>query len=147
MKINGGYQRYRGTPRELRSGYGYTRDGLWCVRVRVRYGKIPPAVYPCSTLLTSRTGNSWARRSHSSFDSLNWASRAPRERLCCSITVRSFKASRNRRAHSSMDAVLFQQVEMSWPMRSGLILAALHCSSRSARILGLLKMRFARLCI
>ena len=53
MKINGRYQRYRGTPRELRSGYGYTRDGLRCVQVRVRYGKIPPAVYPCSTLLSA----------------------------------------------------------------------------------------------
>ena len=50
MKINSGYQRYRITPRELRSGYGYTRDGLRCVRARVRYGKIPPAVNPCSTL-------------------------------------------------------------------------------------------------
>ena len=95
--------------------------------------------------LTSRTGNSWARRSHSSFDSLNPASRVPRERLCCSITVRSFKASHNRRAHSRMDAVLFQRVETSRTMRSGLILPALHCSSRFAWILGLLKMRFARL--
>ena len=50
MKINGGYQRYHRTPRELRSGYGYTRDGLRCVRGRVQYGKIPPAVYLCSTL-------------------------------------------------------------------------------------------------
>ena len=47
MKINRGFHI---TPRELRFGYGYTRDGLRCVWVRVRYGKIPPAVYPCSTL-------------------------------------------------------------------------------------------------
>ena len=53
MKINHKYQRYCGfriIPRELQFGYGYTCDGLRCVRVRVRYGKIPPAVYPCSTL-------------------------------------------------------------------------------------------------
>ena len=50
MKINSGYQRYRIIPRELQFGYGYTCDGLRCVRVWVRYGKIPPAVYPCSTL-------------------------------------------------------------------------------------------------
>ena len=47
MKINRGF---RITPRELRFRYGYTCDRLRCVRVRVRYGKIPPAVYPCSTL-------------------------------------------------------------------------------------------------
>ena len=55
MKINSGYQRYRIIPHELRFGYGYTRDGLRCVRVWVRYGKIPPAVYPCSTLPPVRT--------------------------------------------------------------------------------------------
>ena len=55
MKIPHGYQRYHGfciTLCELRFGYGYTRDGLRCVQVRVGYGKIPPTVYPCSTLLT-----------------------------------------------------------------------------------------------
>ena len=54
MKINHGYQRYRGfhiIPHELWFGYGYTHDGLQCVRVQVQYGKIPPAVYPCSTLV------------------------------------------------------------------------------------------------
>ena len=51
MKIPHGF---RITLCELWFGYGYTRDGLRCVRVQVRYGKIPPAVYPCSTLHVRR---------------------------------------------------------------------------------------------
>ena len=56
MKINSGYQRYRIIPSALRFGYRYTRDGLRCVRVWVRFGKIPPAVYPCSTLSETNYG-------------------------------------------------------------------------------------------
>ena len=64
MKINCEYQRYCGfriIPRELQFGYGYTCDGLRCVRVCVRYGKIPPVVYPCSTLVVGH-GHGWGRR-------------------------------------------------------------------------------------
>ena len=64
MKINRGFHI---TLRELRFGYGYTRDGLRCVRVQVRYGKIPPAVYPCSTLdylsLVDKTASHSAHKS------------------------------------------------------------------------------------
>ena len=58
MKINHRYQKYRRfhiIPHELQFGYGYTHDWLQCVRVRVWYGKIPSAVYPCSTLLVKGT--------------------------------------------------------------------------------------------
>src|ERR1700692_3065481 len=40
------------TPRNLRFGMGTTRDGLRCMRVRVRCGKTQPAGYPYRTLIT-----------------------------------------------------------------------------------------------
>jgi hypothetical protein len=97
-----------------------------------------------TTLHASKSGNNFSRSSHSCLVSWKHFKRADWGRLCCSDITNRFSASRSWSAHSRSLVVLFHLVATSRTMRRGLILLLIHALSRSAQIVGLLNIRFAR---
>ena len=96
-------------------------------------------------IITSSIGKSFSSSSHSCFVSWNRLRRAEHGLLCCSKLTSKFSASQSRIARSISSAVLFQRVATSHTIRRGLVLVRTQAILRSAQIVGLLKIRLARL--